>query len=89
MGEPAQSDGTNAGQSQCRMVREKDATIYEGIWGYNPEGFEFQGQTYHCLVQMHDRDGEVKLYLSVSKDRKAMSIIRESDGAFATWYAVE
>lgn len=89
VGEPAQSDGTNAGQSQCRMVREKDATIYEGIWGYNPEGFEFQGQTYHCLVQMHDRDGEVKLYLSVSKDRKAMSIIRESDGAFATWYAVE
>lgn len=89
IGEPAQSDGTNAGQSECTIVREKDATVYDGVWGYSPEGFEFQGETYHCLVQIYGGEGETKLYLSVSKDRKAMTVIREEDGAFATWFAVE
>lgn len=89
IGEPAQSDGTNAGQSECTIVREKDATVYDGVWGYSPEGFEFQGRTYHSLVQIYGGEGETKLYLSVSKDRKAMTVIREEDGAFATWFAVE
>lgn len=89
IGEPAQSDGTNAGQSECTIVREKDATVYDGVWGYSPEGFEFQEETYHCLVQIYGGEGETKLYLSVSKDRKAMTVIREEDGAFATWFAVE
>lgn len=89
IGEPAQSDGTNAGQSECTIVREKDATVYDGVWGYSPEGFEFQGETYHCLAQIYGGEGETKLYLSVSKDRKAMTVIREEDGAFATWFAVE
>ncbi len=31
IGEPAQSDSTNAGQSECIIAREKGATVYDGV----------------------------------------------------------
>lgn len=52
-------------------------------------GFEFQGQTYHGLVQIYGGERKAKPHLSMSKDRKAMTVIRKEDGAFAAWFAVE
>lgn len=83
----AQSDGVNAGQSKCTVLRKGDGASFYGIWGYNPEGFEFEGHTYSYLVQLYGEKEECRLYMNVSEDRQSLRFVREDNHAEASWLA--
>lgn len=66
------------------MHRRGDGALLHGVWGYNPEGFEFEGRTYPCLFQLYG-DKECRLYMDISEDRQKLRFIREDNHAEASW----